>query len=218
MLARVGGDDRRQIQLIRHGPGCIRSLAAAGPHQGHGLATAGLGHQPVDFRLAAFAAEGDHHRLQAHLGQHLLPDRLQIPLGRAAGHEQHPAAQPQPLQLPPQLMGGARALHVAPRAGEHRERTLVETDHRAGVGHGSECSRVSSTLSKAGGWTRGDGDDNGGMGRGWMFIARFVPANFLFTWAPSPTPQPASEIVPARPAHGPASSFRNPGRRGRRCT
>ena len=146
-----GGDYRRQIQLIRHGPSRIRSLAAAGPHQGHGLATAGLGHQPVDFRLAAFATEGDHHRLQAHLRQHLLPDRLQIPLGRAAGHEQHPAAQPQPLQLPPQLMGSARPLHVAPRAGEHRERALVETDHRAGVGHGSERCRGTSTHSKAAG-------------------------------------------------------------------
>ena len=60
-----------------------------------------------------------------------------------------------------------------------------------------------------------DGNDNGGTGRGWMLMARLVPANVLFTWAPSPTPQPASEIGPAPPAHAPASSSRNSGRRGR---
>jgi hypothetical protein len=45
-------------------------------------------------------------------------------------------------------MGGARPLHIAPRAGEHPERPLMETNHRAGMSHGSVRGREPPLLAR----------------------------------------------------------------------
>jgi len=129
------GDHDGQVQGIGYSPGGVRCFASAGPQHGSTVQAPGAGDQTIDFHPAALATEGFENRFDAHRREHLIPDRLELPQGRSTGHDQQASAEAQPLQFPPEFMGGPRALHVAPWRGEHRQRPAVHADHPIGMGH-----------------------------------------------------------------------------------